>query len=120
LRWRNVQEGRIKIEEAVYQGELGPTKTEGNAAFVAIPGCLQKELKFWREKCRYPGGYEFVFPSRKGTKSPEIEREGSGIQDVTFQSVTPHLCPPTFMGFGSVKGAQTELRHSNTTIEHEF
>ena len=51
----------------MYQGELGPTKTEGSAAFVAIPGSLQKELEFWREKCRYPGGYEFVFPSRKGT-----------------------------------------------------
>jgi hypothetical protein len=36
----------IKIEEAVYQGELGPTNTEGSAAFVAIPGSLQKELEF--------------------------------------------------------------------------
>jgi len=24
LRWRNVQEGRLQIEEAVYHGELGP------------------------------------------------------------------------------------------------
>ena len=44
LRWRNVQQGRLKIEEAVFRGQLVPTKTEGSAAFVAIPRSLQKEL----------------------------------------------------------------------------
>ena len=67
LRWRSVQQGRLKIEEAVYRGKVGPTKTEGSAAFVAIPESLQKDLEFCREKCRYPGGDEFVFPSLKGT-----------------------------------------------------
>jgi integrase len=45
LRWRNVQDGRLKIEEAVYQGELGPRKTEGSAAVVVIPRSLQKEFE---------------------------------------------------------------------------
>lgn len=68
LRWRNVQEGRLKIEETVFRGQLGPTKTEGSAAFVSIPGSLQRELEFWREKCRYPSADEFVFPSKRGTR----------------------------------------------------
>ena len=53
-------------EEAVYRGKVGPTKAEGSGAFVAIPRSLQKELEFWRKKCRYPGDEQIVFPSRRG------------------------------------------------------
>ena len=75
LRWRNVHKGRLKIEEAVYQCGLGPAQTEGSAAFIAIVGSLQEELEFWREKCRFQGGDELVFPSRKGTIGYEFEMQ---------------------------------------------
>ncbi len=123
LRWRNVQEGRLKIEEAVYHGELGPTKTEGSAAMVAIPESLQKELEFWRERCRYPDDDEFVFPSRKGTPLEAhnylrrvLKSKGKevGIEGLTFQAMRRTFATQVH-GIGTVKDAQTQLRHSNAT-----
>jgi integrase len=96
LRWRNVPEGRLRIEEAVCHGGLGSAKTEGSAAFVAIAGSLQKELEFWREKCRYPGDDQIVFPSRRGgpleshnclRRVLKSKGKEAGIEDITFQAL---------------------------------
>jgi len=123
LRWRSVQQGRLKIEEAVYRGKVGPTKTEGSAAFVAIPGSLQKELEFWREKCRYPGDDQIVFPSRRGgpleshnylRRVLKSKGKEAGIEDITFQALRRTFATQV-RGIGTVKDAQTQLRHSNAT-----
>lgn len=123
LRWRNVQDGRLKIEEAVYQGELGPTKTQGSAAVVVIPRSLQKELELWRESCRYPSDDEFVFPSRKGTpldahnylrRVLKLKAKELGIEGLTFQALRRTFATQVH-GIGTVKDAQTQLRHSNAT-----
>src|SRR5438034_3995362 len=96
LRWRNVQQGRLKVEEAVYQGELGRTQTEGSVGLVAIPASLQKELELWRERSRYPDNDEFVFPSRKGTpldahnylrRVLKPKAQDVGIDGLTFQAL---------------------------------
>ncbi len=123
LRWRSVQQGRLKIEEAVYRGKVGPTKTEGSAAFVAIPESLQKELEFWREKCRYPGDDQIVFPSRRGgpleshnylRRVLKSKGKEAGIEDITFQALRRTFATQVH-GIGTVKDAQTQLRHSNAT-----
>ena len=123
LRWRSVQQGRLKIEEAVYRGKVGPTKTEGSAAFVAIPGSLQKELEFWREKCRYPGDDQIVFPSRRGgpleshnylRRVLKSKGKEAGIEDITFQALRRTFATQVH-GIGTVKDAQTQLRHSSAT-----
>ena len=123
LRWRNVLDGQLRIEEAVYHGEPGPTKTEGSAALVAMPVSLQKELEVWRESCDYPGADEFVFPSRTGTPldahnylrrvlKPRAKRVG--IEGLTFQALRRTFATQVH-GIGTVKDAQTQLRHSNAT-----
>ncbi|MCI0622316.1 MAG: site-specific integrase [Acidobacteria bacterium] len=86
---------------------------------------LQKELEFWREKCRYPDGDQIVFPSRRGgpleshnylqrvlkSKGKEV---GIGIEDITFQALRCTFATQVH-GIGTVKDAQTQLRHSNAT-----
>ena len=38
LRWRSVQQGRLKIEEAVYRSKVGPKKTEGCDSGISTKG----------------------------------------------------------------------------------
>ena len=60
-RWRSVQQGRLKIEEAVYRGE-GWSYEDRRKCGVRCDSRISKELEFWREKCRYPWDDDIVFP----------------------------------------------------------
>ena len=83
----------------------------------------KRTVLFWREKCRYPGDDEIVFPSRRGgpleshnylqrvlkSKGKEV-----GIADITFQALRRTFATQVH-GIGTVKDAQTQLRHSTAT-----
>ena len=121
LRWRSIEPGRLRIEEAVYRGHIGSPKTEGSRAYVALPKSLEMELEFWRHQCGDPDEDEFVFRSRRRTPlnghnyrrrflAPLAKK--NGIEGLTFQCLRRTFATQ-FQKQGTVRDAQTQLRHSD-------
>src|SRR4051794_4600042 len=65
LRWSSVQERTLLIDSAVFDGELGPTKTR-RARTVRLLKPLARDLAEWRLKCGRPADDALVFPRRDG------------------------------------------------------
>jgi integrase len=122
LRWRCFGNGALKIEEAVYRGKLGRTKTSGSAAEVALPKSLADDLALWYEVSGHPDPDDFIFPSsvnkpidahnylQRDVLRPAAE--SVGIKGVTFQSLRRTFATH-FHRVGTVKDQQSQMRHSN-------
>lgn len=54
LRWRSFQGHTLRVEEAVYKGNLGAPKTQSSAAVVTLPDSLAEELTAWYEESGRP------------------------------------------------------------------
>jgi integrase len=65
LRWSSVQERTLLIDTAVFDGELGPTKTR-RARTVRLLKPLARDLAEWRLKSGRPTDGTLVFPRRDG------------------------------------------------------
>jgi integrase len=65
LRWSSIQERTLLIDSAVFDGELGPTKTR-RARTVRLLKPLARDLTEWRLKCGRPADDALVFPRRDG------------------------------------------------------
>ena len=126
LRWRCIDAGSLRIDQGVYRGKIGDTKTCGSRASIALPKSLDTELSIWRAHSGNPCGNDFVFPSRRGTPLDthnHLQRvlkpaaQKIGIHDLTFQSLRRTFATHVHAG-GTVKDAQTQLRHAdaNTTM----
>ena len=95
LRRGCVEPGRLRIEQAVYRGEVGETKTEGSKAYVALPASLEAELGAWiRQKNIAEDGY--IFCSPRGTpidthnylqRVLQPAARQAGIAGLTFQAL---------------------------------
>jgi integrase len=122
LRWRCLVENELRIEEAVYRGKLGPPKTKGSAAVVALPKSLAVDLQTWYDASGRPAPDVFIFPSERGTPLDAhnyLQRdvlkpaaESVGIQGLTFQSLRRTFATH-FHRVGTVKDQQSQMRHSN-------
>jgi integrase len=123
LRWRCIQAGSLRIDQGVYRGKIGDTKTRGSRASIALPKSLDTELSSWRAQSGNPCGDDFVFPSRKGSPldthnylqrvlKPAAEK--IGIPDLTFQSLRRSFATHVH-SVGTVKDAQTQLRHASAS-----
>ena len=65
LRWESIQERTIRVDTAVVEGEIGPTKT-GRARTVRLLRPLARDLAEWRMRCGRPGDEALVFPGHDG------------------------------------------------------
>ncbi len=126
LRWRHVEPGRLRIEQAISQGRLGEPKTGSSNGYVALPASVQAELAMWRSGCAAKAD-DFVFPSKRGTPMDphnyltRVLQPGAreaGIEGVTFQALRRTFATH-FQRVGTVKDAQTQLRHASplTTLK---
>ena len=122
LRRRCVEPGRLRVEQAVYRGEVGETKTEGSKAYVALPGSLEAELGAWiRQKNIAEGDY--IFCSQRGTpidthnylqRVLQPAARQAGITGLTFQALRRTFATHV-QGLGTVKDAQAQLRHADAS-----
>lgn len=64
LRWRDVRDGLLMVDENVVEGEVGPTKTTGSKALVALPCSLQTRLEAMQPAGAGPD--DWIFPSATG------------------------------------------------------
>src|SRR4051812_35915338 len=65
LRWRSIQERTLLIDSAVFDGELGPTKTR-RARTVRLLRPLARDLAEWRLQWGRPDDEALVSPRRDG------------------------------------------------------
>lgn len=122
LRWRCFTGNEIRIEEAVYRGKLGPTKTKGSAARVVLPNSLADDLRQWFDDSGHPSPDTFIFPSERGTPLDahnylrrDVLRSAAlkvGITGLTFQSLRRTFATH-FHHVGTVKDQQAQMRHAN-------
>ena len=122
LRWNDWHGDRLRVDEAIVVGKIGPTKTTGSTAEVAVPKSLQKELECWRVACGDVKPDDFILSSRRGTPldghnylrrflKPVAEK--IGIPGLTFQALRRTFATLA-QGKGSVKDTQAQLRHAHT------
>ena len=122
LRWDDIQQDWIAIDEAVYRNKLGETKTAGSEARIPIPGQLQRELELHRIFCQRTGPRDFVFESRYRGRPVDSHNylrrflsplaASKGVPGVTFQALRRTFATH-FQKHGKPKDAQAVMRHSN-------
>ena len=125
LRRHCVEPGRLRIERAVYRGEVGETKTEDSNAYVALPPSLEAELWAWiRQQGIAEDGY--IFCTQRGTpidthnylqRVLQPAARQAGIAGLTFQALRRTFATHV-QGLGTVKDAQAQMRHAaaSTTL----
>lgn len=124
LQWKDWTSGELMVDESVWRGEIGKTKTEGSTAYVTLSDSIESDLREWRYRCGSPGPDVLIFPSDRGTP---IERgnwlnrtlkpagERAGIGGLTMQALRRTFATH-MQKCGSVKDAQTQLRHASPNL----
>jgi integrase len=122
LRWRCFKGGSVHVEESVFEGKIGKTKTRASAATVVLPKSLAADLNQWYEDCECPDPDELIFPSSAGTPiraanylRRDVLRPTAiklGIKGITFQCLRRTFATH-FHRIGTIKDQQTQMRHAN-------
>jgi integrase len=147
LKWDDFhpETGQLRIDETYSGGEWKETKTEESDGWVSMPPSITKQLQFWREQnpqgqLIFSGGRKFDHPiiadnfvdrnlRRAAVRAgimPSNPKEGRVNEfygdkrtAVNFQAFR-RTCATWCLQNGSIKDAQTHLRHRNpaTTLGH--
>ena len=115
LRWKDWTAGELMVDESVWKGEIGKTKTEGSMGYVTLSGSLESDLREWRYECGSPGPEDLIFRSKRGrpidswnwlrrTLKPAAGR--AGIMGITLQALRRTFAKQ-MQKCGTVKDAQT-------------
>lgn len=147
LKWDDFfpETGQLRIDETYSDGEWKPTKTEESDGWVSMPPSIVKQLQLWRERnpegtMIFSGERKFdcpldaddfvcrnlrraavragIMPQKsKGNRTGEFY--GDRKTAVNFQAFR-RTCATWCLQNGSIKDAQTHLRHRNpaTTLGH--
>ena len=124
LRWKDWTSGELMVDESVWRGGIGKTKTEGSKGYVSLSGSLESDLKAWRYECGSPGPDALIFQSARGTPVDRwiwLDRtlrpvaEQAGIEGVTLQALRRTFATQ-MQKCGTVKDAQTQFRHASPNL----
>lgn len=131
LRWNDVSEDRIRVDEAIKQAEsgddrLGEPKTVTSNGIVTITPSLYQELSIWRQASRPLSDDALLFPAAQGglewprnylqrVLQPLGESEEIKVSGLTFQALR-RTCATWFQKVGTVKDAQSQLRHATPML----
>ena len=124
LRWKDWSSGELMVDESVWRGEIGKTKTRGSMGYVSLSGSLEGDLREWRYGCGSPGPEELIFKTKYGRPigrgdwldrnlKPAAER--AGITGITLQALRRTFATQ-MQKCGTVKDAQTQLRHASPQL----
>jgi integrase len=124
VRWKDLEPGRIRIDEAVYRNKLDDPKTPTSAGYVYIPKSLELELAMWKESRLRTGPEDFVFEARYHGRPMDgrsyLRRflgplaKTLGIAGLTYQALRRTFATQV-QRLGSVKDAQAQLRHAHAS-----
>jgi len=124
LRWNDWENGRLRVDEAVWRGEMTTPKTAASIGYVVLPPSVETELKMWKAQISEPQPDAFIFPSDRGTpmfKENWLNRhlrpvaETAKLWPLNYQ-VFRRTFATIMQKFGTVKDAQAQLRHSSPRL----
>jgi integrase len=124
LRSDDVQNEKLRIDEAVVLGSVKGTKTDESNNWVPLPPALEMEIRAYIQSERITKPKEFLFPSEVGTpmsqdnyldRNLKVLGAKAGIPDLNFQ-VLRRTCATHFQKYGRVKDAQALLRHRDASV----
>ena len=124
LQWKDWTSGELMVDESVWRGEIGKTKTAGSMGYVALSDSLESDLRAWRYECGNPGPDDLIFKSERGTpvnggnwlsRTLKPAAEKAGIEGITLQALRRTFATQ-MQKCGSVKDAQTQLRHASPNL----
>ena len=102
LRWNDFMGMKVRVDEAVYRGQLGTPKSRKSRRLVSVPDQALAVVAEWRERCRFVEPDDFVFSIR--TSSPiDLNRE----MERTIKPMADRLGLPRF--------SWHDFRHAYTT-----
>ncbi len=124
LRWNDWENGRLRVDEAVWRGELTTPKTASSMGYVVLPPSIETELEMWKEQIGDTQPDAFIFPSDRGTplfKENWLNRhlkpvaEAAKVWPLNYQ-VFRRTFATLIQKFGTVKDAQAQLRHRSPRL----
>ena len=54
LRWSDWERRELRIDEAIWQGQIGETKTPTSSGFVSLPSGIEAQLQIWKQVSQKP------------------------------------------------------------------
>lgn len=127
LRWSDVdfEKRQLRVEQAVYRGQIGSPKTQGSRRSLPIPEYLLEGLASHYSRSGNPDGPQLVFQTKNGTPLNDTNLLHRFLKPAGKQIGAPWLSWHTFrrthatllqLAGGSLKDAQAQLGHSNPWI----
>ena len=102
LRWRDIRQGEVTIDDSVYNGQLGSPKTPKSKREVSIGPLTQKAMEEWRSVARFKGPDDFMFAIRTNTP-------------IDLHTAVPRHIKPAALRIGIPVVSWHDLRHTYTT-----
>ena len=102
LRWNDIHQGYVMVDEAVYQRVLGTPKSRKSHRKVSIGPEVQKALEGWRKQAKFTNPEDFVFAIRTNTP-------------VDLHNAVARHVKPTCVKLGIPLLSWHDFRHTYTT-----
>ena len=102
VRWNDLGESTVRVDEAVYRGHLGTPKTPKSRRTVKVPKKVMELLADWRVRCKFTAPDDFVFSIR--TNSP-----------IDLNRALERVVKPTAERLGLPRFSWHDFRHAYTT-----
>lgn len=102
LRWNDLRDDTITVDEASYLGTLGTPKSDKSNRRVAIGPTIHKALQEWRQQARFTESDDFVFAIRTNTP-------------IDLHNAAPRHLKPGCRQLGIPEVSWHDLRHTYTT-----
>ncbi len=124
LRWSDWERRELRIDEAIWQGQIGETKTPTSSGFVSLPSGIEAQLQIWKQVSQPASPNSWIFPSTRGTlirtgnwlqRNLKPAAEAAGLDGVTIQALRRTFAT-LIQKVGSVKDAQAQLRHASPQV----
>jgi integrase len=134
LRWDDIFDGALRIDESTRDGKIYPPKTQASIASVWLPAEMKLELDAIRPKGARPS--DFIFANsrggpyrldnfRKRLLKPALEQakekarslglaDSESLKEITFQ-VCRRTCGTLMQNHGNVKDIQAHMRHAQAS-----
>lgn len=140
LRWNDWTPGHLRIDEAVWCGELLEPKTKASKAPVYLPAQIEKELKEWKDTSKPANDQAFLWPGTKtgkpldpaawyrwhlngtiraaNTKARKKDPKAAQLPYISYQ-ILRRTFATQMQKCGTVKDIQRMMRHATPQLTAE-
>lgn len=121
LRWSDVMEGALYVDEGFTGGRMEEPKTICSKAAVAVPAEIMTDVEKWRQESKPAIEKDLMFPSETGTpiycenwRKRILDKAAklAGVR-VTFQILRRTLATLSLHSGIPLKSVQAQMRHAN-------